>query len=640
MPAAFETLLIELTEALRPLVYAAEEDPVGSGLTQLALETGYDLGGLLSEQSAAEFVTAVSTAHGALRTLVSDPAGFVEQLPEVVEQVGKLSDELETLNELLPAGADLAARLVDYLVATYVERRSPTLYALLALFGIVRETAMPAAGTVPAYVRREIRWNEIPRLTDPGAQFAALYGWGAATLDSNTLLARVADLLWATGLPADYAGLEAPGIDGVLALTWLLGAAAGSAQLGLRGQHLVADGNRPPGIALVPVGSATIGHQADLGDGWRLAMSLRAGASSGYQLTIRPRGGIQLRPEPAQPAVNWTLAAELALAKSSAAVRTLLVGSPSATRFEAASAGLRGYAEATPTSGDVGLELLVKDGRLVVMAADGDGFLAQILPSDGLAVDVDFTLGWSSAKGVYFGGSTGLEATLRVDADLFGLLKIDSLFLALRASGDGLRSEVATTVAVQLGPVKAVVERFGLAATLTFPPAGGNLGPVDVALAFKPPSGAALEIDAGVVVGGGYLFFDLDKEQYAGAVQLELAKTLNLTAFGLLTTRMPDGSPGFSLLVLIAATFSPPVQLGYGFTLSGVGGLVGVNRTIAVEPLRAGLRTGSLGSVLFPQDPVATPRRSSATCRRSSRRPRDASSSARWSSSAGARRRC
>jgi hypothetical protein len=67
---------------------------------------------------------------------------------------------------------------------------------------------------------------------------------------------------------------------------------------------------------------------------------------------------------------------------------------------------------------------------------------------------------------------------------------------------------------------------------------------------------------------------------------------------------MPDGSPGFSLLILMSATFSPPVQLGYGFTLSGVGGLIGVNRTVAVDTLRTGLRSGALGSILFPKDPI------------------------------------
>ncbi len=45
-----------------------------------------------------------------------------------------------------------------------------------------------------------------------------------------------------------------------------------------------------------------------------------------------------------------------------------------------------------------------------------------------------------------------------------------------------------------------------------------------------------------------------------------------LNAVGLITTSMPDGSPGFSLLLVITAEFAQGIQLGFGFTLLGVGG--------------------------------------------------------------------
>ena len=48
------------------------------------------------------------------------------------------------------------------------------------------------------------------------------------------------------------------------------------------------------------------------------------------------------------------------------------------------------------------------------------------------------------------------------------------------------------------------------------------------------------------------------------------------------------------------------MQLGLGFMLVGVGGLLGINRTVAVEALRAGLKTGALGAVLSPPDPKAS----------------------------------
>ena len=154
---------------------------------------------------------------------------------------------------------------------------------------------------------------------------------------------------------------------------------------------------------------------------------------------------------------------------------------------------------------------------------------------------------------------------------------------------------------------------------------------------FEGPDGVGLAIDAGVVTGGGFLRFDRERGEYAGELRLRF-QGIAVRAIGLLTTRLPGGRPGYSLLVLVSAEF-PPVQLGLGFMLVGVGGLLGINRTVAVDALRAGLKTGALGAVLSPPDPrraAASWSRSSRGCSRSrravtcSRRPRGSS---------GARRR-
>jgi hypothetical protein len=79
--------------------------------------------------------------------------------------------------------------------------------------------------------------------------------------------------------------------------------------------------------------------------------------------------------------------------------------------------------------------------------------------------------------------------------------------------------------------------------------------------------------------------------------------SLTLKTIGLINTRMPDGSKGFSLLV-ITAEFASPIQLGFGFTLSGVGGLFGLNRTMLLQPLAEGVRTGAVNSVMFPTNVV------------------------------------
>jgi hypothetical protein len=123
---------------------------------------------------------------------------------------------------------------------------------------------------------------------------------------------------------------------------------------------------------------------------------------------------------------------------------------------------------------------------------------------------------------------------------------------------------------------------------------------------FKPPSGIGLSVDAqGVVTGGGTLARVEAQQLYAGVMQLSLHEQLTVQAFGLISTRLPDGSPGYSLLVFITAEDFQPIPLGLGFTLQGIGGMVGINRTFDEAVLRAGMQNDTLRSLLFPRDPVA-----------------------------------
>src|SRR5262249_26620792 len=126
----------------------------------------------------------------------------------------------------------------------------------------------------------------------------------------------------------------------------------------------------------------------------------------------------------------------------------------------------------------------------------------------------------------------------------------------------------------------------------------------DVSFGLKPPSGVGLAVDAPAVSGGGYLFFDPDKAQYGGVVRLTVENGLTLTAIGLITTRLPGGAEGFSFFVIITAEDFKPIPLGLGFTLTGIGGLLAINRTCDEEFLRAGLKNKTLDALMFPPDPI------------------------------------
>ena len=182
-----------------------------------------------------------------------------------------------------------------------------------------------------------------------------------------------------------------------------------------------------------------------------------------------------------------------------------------------------------------------------------------------------------------------------------GPFNLHALFVALKL-GDGLNLEASAAGSLVLGPLTVTVDRIGLATKISFE--RGNMGFFGLSASFKPPEGLGLSIDAGGIKGGGFLKFDSDKGEYFGAMELEFQDMFSMKALGILNTKMPDGSKGFSFLIIITAEFTP-IQLGFGFTLNGVGGLLGMNRTVRIDVLKEGIKTNAIKSILFPEDVVA-----------------------------------
>ena len=198
-----------------------------------------------------------------------------------------------------------------------------------------------------------------------------------------------------------------------------------------------------------------------------------------------------------------------------------------------------------------------------------------------------------------------------------------------------LNAEVAVTLSGALGPVAFSVDAIGLRFRCVFQ--DGNAGPFDVGLGFKPPKGLGIAIDAGPITGGGFISFDPANHRYAGGILQLQIYSVAVTAIGLLDTRLPDGSPGFSLLIVIAVEL-PPIQLGFGFTLTGVGGLLGINRTMVRRRLPGGAPDRGHRAVMFPKDPIRNAPQIVSDLRAFFRRRRRGTSSGRCSRSPGAPR--
>ncbi len=626
-----ETFAGWVVATLRPLGFAAYSD---AGLRAWVAELGWTLPSVPPSLAAAEegvlrVLTALETLRAARlavefgETPSTDPDSLAGELlldlALVAEEIHALPGHLGTE---LPAAfvaatgidQEFERRLFDWLVSTDLATRSPTVHALLQVFGVIDIGDEPEdlARHQPAYRRQTIHWDRLTAtFKDPRSIMRDVYRWGGPTFDAETLFGRLIPLSFALGMPGELRYPDDSFVDHVAA-----GASAKDPERQFRLPVYEDDVVKlsvalfaPPAVdpaapralalSLVAAGLASQEVPLDAGFSLKLDASAELGAAA----------GIILRPDAPPRIVLDVGGAGGAMATGQVGV-TLINRTPewktksgastsSGGRLEFAGASLGIVAEAMSGSDvDVRAELRVDEGRLVIVAPDDDGFLGQMVPSDGLAATFSIGVRWSR-EGLHFSGAGGFETTLPLDVSL-GPLAIQLLHLTLGVSDAALKAEASVTASVELGPVTVIVKGVGLSGTLAFEP--GNLGPFSGRLGVKRPTGLGIFVDAGPIAGGGSIDYEEATGRYVGALELEVY-AVAVKAFGILDTRGPDGEPGYSFLIIVSAEFSP-IQLGMGFTLNGVGGLAGIHRRMALDSLQARFRAGGLDSIMFPADPV------------------------------------
>ncbi|MGA5550465.1 DUF6603 domain-containing protein [Streptomyces pseudogriseolus] len=493
----------------------------------------------------------------------------------------------------------LPKRIVDHALIAHLEGRSRTVVEALSLLGVVEnvpavyDLADPTRLPVP---RRVLHFDRLLSLsTDPAELLAEVFGFGTPAFDGTKLFRIVAEHLVKHEQDFFYQGpphqpehpptFHLPGLS--------LGVDASAV---------------PPALDIQVKGAAALEYSAKARPSplWTFFLEASAAFDSGLQGTVTPPLTVTLR-----PAASLTLDVSLgAEARRENGDPILLIGRTGSSRLEfkrfAAALGLQAEAAAGGSATvEPSARLELEGGHLLIDLAEGDGFLKTI--TGGGRIESDFALEalWSPSTGLRLEGSGALDLAIPVHVDL-GPVEIDTLYLSIGIGEDGsFPLEISGGFTTELGPIKAAVDRVGIIVTPSFPEGGGSLGPLDLDFRFKPPNGVGLSVDAGVITGGGYLFFDPARREYGGVLELEFAGLFDVKAIGLISTRMPDGSTGFSLLLIITAEFGTGIQLGFGFTLLAVGGIVGLNRRMNLQALGEGVRTGSIESVMFPRDVVA-----------------------------------
>lgn len=524
-----------------------------------------------------ELATAVGRAFDGFANIASAVRAFGGGVP---------AGELNAFCDALPA------KIADYLLVRALET-VPVAGEVLDFIGVIERLPVPGVDPLhPPFVRRRFNFARLTEfLGDPLSRLGALYGWGQPGFNGVDLLSAVNRLAAGRGVPAL---LDTSGPTPMLDIVFVEITPKTSNPKGLQAKLV-----QPFGVqSSTPIAQ----------DDWVLNVSAAGGLKVGSELQLTADDGLTIV-NPGAVKAEGELGVTWRAGKPG--VPTIVLGEDGGSRLEVSQfildsgVGLAWNAAQGKGEGRFKVGGMAKGGKLVISLANADGFLGSLLEGVGLESGFDLGVGYSTADGLYFAGSATLDIQLPLHLDL-GPVEISALTISAGLAGGKVPIGLRTDIKAMLGPLQAVVEQIGVGADLGFPPAkDGNAGPVDFQLRFLPPKGAGLSLDLAVIRGGGYLFMDAERGEYAGALELILAETIGVQAVGIINTKMPDGTDGFSLLIMMSVDFGAGFQLGFGFTLSAVGGLIGLNRTMNLQALADGVRSGAIMSVMFPRDIIA-----------------------------------
>jgi hypothetical protein len=495
---------------------------------------------------------------------------------------------------------EFPVQLLHWAVLEHLNRARPSLAGALQALGFITTVERPAAGIRPAYADTRFTLPDLGELLEsPSTWLRAVWAWGDPSFQGDAMLDRLAELFEQLGIAAGFARMPPssaedpappPGALRHHLLARLVRGFSTSGEVELGIEFAAYEHSGGPVLAIVPYAVGGVDVGVTFG-GLNLVVS---GMASGGErgLRVRPTGievaddPLATEGAPVQGALTFTL--------------SKAVGPPESVSdgpVQATTSGWQltaGGKDDSSGGSELWIELRLPNLTLGLPAADS-GFVGSAVGAAPSTVPTPVTVGLSSTRGLYL-GATGLTFNRAVSLRL-GALEVQRVSLALSGAERGLAAEMRTALAVRLGPFTLTADGLGVGLTLSFPESGGNVGPIDLAAEVLTPTGFGVAIDSAVARGAGQIA-RFGPSEYRGALALDVMG-VKVSGFGIL-----DDAPGrASLVAAISAAFSP-IPLGLGFTLEGVGGLIGIHRRVDTEALRAALRGPGIGDIFFGADPA------------------------------------
>lgn len=522
--SAFDALAKIVGEALSPIAIRLQGDQAELMMEQLGVRLPLSASGVtVGLQSAAltcselpAVVAAVNDAttqgdNDALVVALRNLSEVLVRASTVFVQLGRALDTVIQGDDSLSAQQKVRlhnvvkkfdARLLHLALISYIEERQPAVKGALEVAGLFDDTLIESDSTdpsLPVHHLKSVRFDRIPPLfSNPVQHLNTLYGFGNHDFNGLELFRRIKQMVDRPDSEAVI--IQAPGLPAILEAWQFRMEVVPGAIPALR-------------IRLRMSAQKDLDISEHLGGPWVGTVISSARFDNGIELLLHPTQGLRIEPPHSNVSIDLALGVKAENQNNSPMI---LFGEVGNNRVEVQRFALHLPIKLITASGlpssssEVSVAFEMRGGRIKIDESQADGFLAEILPKGGATIPFDLEGRWSVDRGLSFRGGAGLEVTLPVKADLFGVINIDSVYLALEVRGDserndsGIRAVTATTAKVTLGPVSAVVEHFGLQASLSFPDSGGNLGVAALDFGFKPPTGVGLTVNGpGVRCRGG-----------------------------------------------------------------------------------------------------------------------------------------
>lgn len=639
--SVFEKAVLEMHNVLLPLSQVKSKSSANNLINKLGysfdaaneIVTSFaSIADIVKElpQTASEAIKANNTSDRIVKitSLTNNIIKAVKCVLSIKDTISTAYNNVAENPDLLKEIAEqLPIRLLDYLICTYLSTNYNKLYSILNIAGIIGSAeenciSLIDGNTINKKVTiNKISWIYVSKLfSDPASIIENEYNWKQGEeINFKLLFERILLLMRAYMLPGGIykqdklitANLSEVQIDDNKPVEELRIPIYQNGKwpdtYGETGISLSpVKSNISEGLAIMPYIFGSIQNKFDISENIQLQITAKGEMNNGIAVILQPSSDMKFKANIFNNPSQWTNS-ELELKfsqKAKASEEFILIGYENSSRISVSNLAMILFAN---NKQDLGIEFDIGKINLVIQAGDGDGFIQKLLPSIPLPASCSIKLGFSIKKGFYIKAGTGSGAGLEYSINLnqtIGPLLLNSLNLKLNFNKDRINLITAISGGAAIGPLSISIADIGVETWLDLNKSG-VFGSADVGFGFKPPTGFGLSIKTSVVNGGGYLQIDKEKGRYFGAIQLQI-KNISLAAIGLLDTKDVEGKPldgGFSLLIIICAEI-PPIQLGYGFSLTGIGGLLGLNRTVDMDQLRDEVRNKALDSIMFPSDPV------------------------------------